>query len=97
MVIPVDLGSRSYSIVVEPGALATVGTRLRELGVGSRTVLMTDARILKVHGAAVVAGLEAAGLAVPRLGGPRRGGGQTRAGGAAPRGPGVRGRRGPSP
>src|SRR5262245_24417898 len=67
MVIPVDLGSRSYSIVVEPGALATVGTRLRELGVGSRTVLMTDARILKVHGAAVVAGLEAAGLSVTVL------------------------------
>src|SRR5215470_11860355 len=60
MVIPVDLGSRSYSIVVEPGALASVGTRLRELRVGSRTILITDARILKVHGAAVVAGLVAA-------------------------------------
>jgi 3-dehydroquinate synthase len=67
MVIPVDLGSRSYSIVVEPGALASVGTRLRELRVGSRAVLMTDARILKVHGAAVVAGLEAAGLSVTVL------------------------------
>ena len=31
MIIPVDLGSRSYSIVVEPGALAGVGARLREL------------------------------------------------------------------
>src|SRR5215831_1361065 len=67
MVIPVDLGTRSYSIVVEPGALASVGMRLRELGVGSRTVLMTDARILRVHGAAVVAGLEAAGLSVTVL------------------------------
>src|SRR5215813_2543091 len=67
MVIPVDLGTRSYSIVVEPGALASVGMRLRELRVGSRTVLMTDARILKVHGAAVVASLEAAGLAVTVL------------------------------
>src|SRR5437588_164746 len=64
MVIPVDLGTRSYSIVVEPGALATVGTRLRELRVGSRAVLMTDAGILKVHGRTVVAGLEAAGLSV---------------------------------
>jgi len=45
MVIPVDLGTRSYSIVVEPGALASVGTRLRELRVGSRAVLMTDAGI----------------------------------------------------
>src|SRR3989442_3864566 len=67
MVIPVDLGTRSYSIVVEPGALASVGTRLRELRVGSRAVLMTDAGILKVHGRAVVAGLEAAGLSVTVL------------------------------
>jgi len=67
MVIPVDLGTRSYSIVVEPGALASVGTRLRELRVGSRAVLMTDAAILKVHGRAVVAGLEAAGLSVTVL------------------------------
>src|SRR2546430_1026954 len=64
MIIPVDLGSRSYSIVVEPGALAGVGARLRELGVGSRAVLVTDAGILKLHGAAVITGLEAAGLSV---------------------------------
>jgi len=64
MIIPVDLGSRSYSIVVEPGALAGVGARLRELRVGSRAVLVTDAGILKLHGAAVITGLEAAGLSV---------------------------------
>ncbi len=67
MVIPVDLGPRSYSIVVEPGALGSVGTRLSELRVGSRVVLVTDAGILKLHGAAVVAGLEAAGLSVTVL------------------------------
>jgi 3-dehydroquinate synthase len=67
MQIPVDLGTRSYSIVVEPGALASVGARLRELRVGSRVVLMTDARILKAHGAAVVASLELAGLSVSVL------------------------------
>jgi 3-dehydroquinate synthase len=67
MVIPVDLGNRSYSIVVEPDALARVGTRLRELRVGSRAVVMTDAAILREHGAAVVAGLEAAGLLVTVL------------------------------
>jgi 3-dehydroquinate synthase len=66
-VIPVDLGPRSYSIVVEPGALATVGARLRDLRVGSRAVLVTDAGILKAHGHAVVAGLEAAGLSVTIL------------------------------
>jgi len=67
MVIPVDLGNRSYSIVVEPGALSRVGARLRELRVGSRAVVMTDAVILRAHGAAVVAGLEAAGLSVTVL------------------------------
>src|SRR5690242_11613355 len=67
MVIPVELGNRSYSIVVEPGALASVGTRLRELRVGSRAVVMTDAAILRAHGSAVVAGLEAAGLSVTVL------------------------------
>jgi 3-dehydroquinate synthase len=67
MIIPVDLGSRSYSIVVEPGALAGVGARLRELRVGSRVVLVTDAGILKLHGAAVISGLEAVGLSVTVL------------------------------
>src|SRR5438477_4468097 len=67
MVIPVDLGSRSYSIVVEPGALASVGTRLRELRVGSRAVLVTDAGILKAHGSAVMTGLETAGLSITVL------------------------------
>src|SRR5262249_14580416 len=67
MVITVNLGHRSYSIVVEPGALASVGTRLRELRVGSRAIVMTDAAILRVHGAALVAGLEAAGWSVTVL------------------------------
>ena len=67
MLIPVDLGPRSYSIVVEPGALASVGVRLRELRVGSRAVLVTDAGILKLHGQVVVASLEAAGLSVTVL------------------------------
>ena len=67
MLIPVDLGSRSYSIVVEPGALASVGPRLRELRVGSRAVVITDAGIFKAHGAALMGGLEAAGLSVSIL------------------------------
>src|SRR3989442_2034062 len=67
MVIPVDLGTRSYSIVVEPGALASVGARLRELRVGSRAVLVTDAGIRKLHGQVVLASLEAAGLSVTVL------------------------------
>src|SRR5256886_6130661 len=64
MIVPVNLGTHSYSIVVEPGALATVGERLRALGVGRRAALVTDAGILRLHGGAVAAGLERAGFTV---------------------------------
>ena len=64
MVIPVRLGARSYEIVVEAGALAAVGPRLRALGVGRRVVVLSNAAIVRVHGARVVAGLEGAGFSV---------------------------------
>lgn len=62
MRIPVNLGPRAYTIVVEPGALATTGTRLQALGVGSRAVLVTDAAVVRLHGATVMKGLEGAGF-----------------------------------
>ncbi|HEU5195191.1 MAG TPA: 3-dehydroquinate synthase [Methylomirabilota bacterium] len=64
MIVPVNLGTRSYSIVVEPGALATVGERLRGLGVGRRAALVTDAGIMRLHGGAVAASLKDAGFTV---------------------------------
>lgn len=64
MIVSVDLGSRSYSIVVETGALAAVGDRLRTLGVGRRTALVSDAAIMRRHGATVTASLERAGFTV---------------------------------
>ena len=64
MIVPVNLGPRSYSIVVEPGALATVGERLRALGVGRRAALISDAGILRLHGAPVTTSLESAGFTV---------------------------------
>jgi 3-dehydroquinate synthase len=64
MIVSVDLGVRSYSIVVEPGALATVGERLRTLGVGRRAALVTDAGIMRLHGGPVVASLKDAGFTV---------------------------------
>ena len=64
MIVPVNLGTRSYSIVVEPGALATVGERLKGLGVGRRAALVTDAGIMRLHGGGVAAGLERAGFTV---------------------------------
>jgi 3-dehydroquinate synthase len=64
MIVSVSLGTRSYSIVVEPGALATVGERLRALNVGRRAALVTDAAILRLHGGAVAASLKDAGFTV---------------------------------
>lgn len=64
MIIPVNLGPRSYTIVVEPDGLATVGVRLKELGVGARAIVISDAGVLKLHGSAVIDGLEAAGFKV---------------------------------
>ncbi|HTO10509.1 MAG TPA: 3-dehydroquinate synthase [Candidatus Binatia bacterium] len=67
MIVSVNLGARSYSIVVEPGALATVGERLRALGVGRRAALVTDAGIMRLHGGPVAGSLERDGFAVTVL------------------------------
>jgi 3-dehydroquinate synthase len=67
MIVPVDLGPRSYTIVVESGALGTVGERLRDLGVGRRVALVTDAVIMRLHGAVVAGSLEKAGFAVTTI------------------------------
>src|SRR3989441_12992303 len=64
MIIDVRLGSRSYPIVVERGALASAGARLKALGVGSRAALLSAAGILRAHGKMVTESLEEAGFAV---------------------------------
>jgi len=64
MIIPVNLGSRSYSIVVEGSALATVGARLAALGVGARAALVSDGSILRLYGKTVTRSLESAGFGV---------------------------------
>lgn len=67
MIVNVDLGSRSYRIVVASGALATVGPRLRELPVGTRAALVSDATVARIHAKTVVASLESAGFAVATI------------------------------
>jgi len=64
VIVDVNLGVQSYSIVVERGGLTTVGPRLRALGVGSRTALVTSASILRLYGKAVIESLEEAGFVV---------------------------------
>src|SRR3989441_786231 len=67
MIIDVRLGSRSYPIVVERGALASAGARLKALGVGSRAALLSAAGILRAHGKMVTESLERGGFAVTVL------------------------------
>ncbi|MGH7392711.1 MAG: 3-dehydroquinate synthase [Candidatus Rokuibacteriota bacterium] len=66
-VIRVDLGPRAYDIVVERGALATLGRRLRGLGVGARAALVTAPAIGEVYGKTVLGSLEDAGFAVTSI------------------------------
>jgi len=67
MIVDVNLGSRSYRIVVASGALQSVGERLRELRLGSRAALVSDAGIMRLYGKTVVASLEAAGFTVTTI------------------------------
>jgi 3-dehydroquinate synthase len=64
MIIPVRLGARAYDVVVERGALGTLGARVRGLGVGSRAALVSSSSVLRLHGKQAVESLEAAGLTV---------------------------------
>ena len=64
MIVPVELGAHSYTIVVERGALAGVGARLRALAVGSRVALMSAASIMRFHGKTVADSLGEAGFNV---------------------------------
>lgn len=62
--IPVNLGSRSYRIIVAPGALGRVGDELARLGVGTKVALFSDRGILARHGPPVRQGLDKAGFEV---------------------------------
>lgn len=64
MVVRVDLGAHSYSIVVERGALGNLGPRLRELRVGGRAALVSVPTIARLHGKPVLESLEEAGFAI---------------------------------
>lgn len=64
MIIPVELGARSYSIVVEPEALAKIGDHVRPLGLGSRMALVSDPDVRRLYGEAVTDSLRTAGFTV---------------------------------
>ncbi|HUM18496.1 MAG TPA: 3-dehydroquinate synthase [Candidatus Nitrosotalea sp.] len=60
--ITVNLGPRSYPILVGAGILATVGSELAKRKVGRKAVLVTDPGIAALHGEPVVESLRQAGF-----------------------------------
>ena len=64
MVIPVRLGTQSYTIIVERGALQGVADSLRALRVGRRTALVSSPEIMRLHGKAVADRLREGGFEV---------------------------------
>jgi len=61
--ISVDLGERRYDILVGTGILKGLGRELRRRGMGGRPVVISNATVLKRHGAAVKRALVSAGYA----------------------------------
>jgi 3-dehydroquinate synthase len=62
--VPVELGERSYGILIGEDLLGRVGERLRALGLGERICLVSTPPVFELYGAAVLESLEGAGFAV---------------------------------
>src|SRR3990172_5923018 len=62
--VPVNLGTRSYRIVIGVGALSAIGAELARLKVGRKVALVPDPAILALHGAVVTQSLGAASFDV---------------------------------
>ena len=60
--VRVELGKRSYDIVIGDGLLERAGAEIARLAPGGRAAIVTDATVAALHLAKVQASLEAAGL-----------------------------------
>ena len=58
--VSVDLGDRSYDILIGDGLLARAGDRIAALFPNARAVIVTDENVEAAHGAALAASLNAA-------------------------------------
>ncbi|MBI3031087.1 MAG: 3-dehydroquinate synthase [Candidatus Rokubacteria bacterium] len=65
--ITVNLGPRSYPILVGVGALRSVGARLATLGAGRRVALVSDRSVMALHGPVVIESLRASGFSVAEI------------------------------
>ncbi len=60
--VPVQLGARSYEIVIGRGLIAGAGRSIAERFAGARAVIVTDENVARHHGGALTASLRDAGL-----------------------------------
>src|SRR5690606_14604849 len=60
--VRVDLGTRSYDILIGPDLLATAGTRIAERLPKARAAIVTDENVAAAHAATLSASLEQAGI-----------------------------------
>ena len=65
--IRVELGTRSYDVVVGTGLLERAGDMIRPLLRRPRVIVVTDETVAACHGARLEQGLKAAGLAAPTI------------------------------
>jgi len=66
-VLSVNLAENSYDIVIEPGAIASLGERCRSVGLKGMAVVITNPTVAALYGAAVQESLEGAGYSVARI------------------------------
>lgn len=62
--VPVDLGARSYDVVIGPGLLARAGALLMPLLARPRVAVLTDAQVAPLHLSALRDGLAAGGVSM---------------------------------
>ena len=62
MIVDVDLGKRSYPIIIERGLLEQIGPRLKEFSVGSQVLIVTDDIVAPLYAEQVLTSLQTAGF-----------------------------------
>lgn len=60
--IQVDLGERSYPIIIKNGIISEVGSNLKEMGFSGRAAVVTNPLVERLYAKAVVGSLDAAGF-----------------------------------
>lgn len=66
-VLTVNLAENSYDIVIERGALASLGQRCRAVGLKGLAAVISNPTVAALYGAAVQESLEAAGFSVAQI------------------------------